>query len=177
MTAPEINVRPATEDDAARLAEIHVAAWQATYRGIMTDEYLDALDTGRATAAWRRNIVEPRDGTIHLVVQSGDAVAGFAILGPAPADTAPGTGQLYAINVHPDWWAQGIGSVLFAAAEQKLTELGYDRAFLWVAQGNERAVSFYGNRGWAADGETLDDDRFSPPVAESRHSRTFPPRQ
>ncbi|RKR29955.1 GNAT family N-acetyltransferase [Arthrobacter oryzae] len=174
MSTPDISVRAATEDDAARLAEVHVAAWRATYRGVMTDEYLDGLDVVRAAAAWRRNIGAPAVGIEHLVVLSGTDVAGFAILGPASSGSAPTTGQLHAINVHPDWWAQGLGSVLFEAAEQKLIELGYDRAFLWVEKGNTRAINFYSNRRWLADGETLEDARFDPPVAENRHSRTFP---
>lgn len=84
------------------------------------------------------------------------------------------TAELHAINVHPDWWAQGLGSVLFAAVEQKLMELGYDRAILWVEKGNTRAINFYSNRRWLADGETLEDTRFDPPVTENRHSRMFP---
>jgi GNAT superfamily N-acetyltransferase len=175
MTIPDISVRAATVHDAARLAEIHIAAWRATYRGVMTDEYLDGLDVDRAASAWRRNILEPRQGTIHLVVQSADEVAGFAILGPAAGDPDPGAGQLHAINVHPDWWAQGVGSVLFAAAEQQLIDLGYHRAFLWVEKGNDRAISFYTNRRWLDDGGTLEDTRFDPAVAERRHSRVFPP--
>ncbi|MFF2244014.1 GNAT family N-acetyltransferase [Arthrobacter sp. NPDC058130] len=174
MSPPVMSVRAATEDDAARLAEIHIAAWRATYRGVMTDEYLDGLDAERAATAWRRNILEPREGTLHLVVQSGDEVVGFAILGPATGDTATGTGQVHAINVHPDWWAQGAGSILFAAAEQMFIERGYRRAFLWVAAGNNRAISFYNKRGWLDDGATLEDPRFDPPVSENRHSRTFP---
>ena len=173
MTTPEICVRPASEDDAARLAEVHVAAWRATYRGVMTDEYLDGLDVGRAASAWRRNIREPGDGTVHLVVHCGNEVVGFAILGAASGDSDPGSGQIHAINVHPDWWAQGIGSILFAAAEQKLIGLGYDRAFLWVEKNNNRAISFYSKRGWFDDGATLEDTRFDPPVAETRHSRIF----
>ena len=132
VTTPDISVRTATDADAARLAEIRIAAWRATYRGVMTDAYLDGLDVGRATTAWRQNILEPKDGIFQLVVQSGPQVVGFAILGPAAGDSDAGTGQLYAINVHPDWWAHGVGSVLFAAAEQKFIELGYRRAFLWV---------------------------------------------
>ena len=175
MTTPDIRVRAATEDDAARLAEVHIAAWRATYRGVMTDEYLDGLDVGRAASAWRRNILEPREGTHHLVVQSGNEVVGFAILGPAAGDTDPGSGQLHAINVHPDNWAQGAGSVLFAAVEEKFIELGYEQAFLWVEKANNRAISFYSNRRWLDDGGTLEDTRFSPPVAENRHSRIFSP--
>ncbi len=175
MTTPDIRVRAATEDDAARLAEIHVAAWRAAYRGVMTDEYLDGLDAGRAASAWRRNILKPREGTVHLVAQRGTEVVGFAILGPADGDSDPEIGQLHAINVHPDCWAGGAGSVLFAAAEQKLVELGYRRAFLWVEKSNNRAISFYTNRRWVDDGGTLEDTRFDPPVAANRHSRIFPP--
>ena len=173
MTIPNVTVRTATEHDAARLAEVHIAAWRATYRGVMSDEYLEGLDVGRASLAWRRNILEPKNGTVHLVVQSGNDLAGFAILGAAPRDSGPGSGQLYAINVHPDWWARGLGSVLFAAVEQKLIELGFGRAFLWVEKGNNRAISFYNKRGWLDDGATLEDTRFAPPVSERRHSRTF----
>ena len=175
MTTPDITVRAATEHDAERLAEVHIAAWRATYRGVMTDEYLDGLDVGRAASAWRRNLLEPRQGIIHLVVQSADEVVGFAILGPASDDSDQGAGQLHAINVHPVWWAQGAGSVLFAAAEQQLIDLGYDLAFLGVEQSNSRAISFYSNRHWLDDGATLKDTRFDPPVAENRHSRIFPP--
>ena len=175
MTTPDTSVRAATEDDAARLAEIHVAAWRATYRGVMTDQYLDGLDVGRAASAWRRNIREPREGTMHLVVQCGNEVTGFAIVGPAVGGSAAGAGQLHAINVHPDWWAQRAGSVLFAAAEQQLIELGYERAVLWVAKSNDRAISFYNNRRWFQDGATLEDARFDPPVSENRHSRTLAP--
>jgi ribosomal protein S18 acetylase RimI-like enzyme len=176
MTVPNVTVRAATKHDAARLAEVHIAAWRATYRGVMTDEYLDGLDVGRASLAWRRMILEPKDGTVHRVVQSGDGVVGFAVLGAAPGDSGAGTGQLYAINVHPDWWGQGLGSVLFAAAEQNFIELGYDRAFLWVERGNNRAINFYTNRGWLDDGGTLKDTRFDPPVSERRHSKAFAPR-
>ena len=36
-------VREATVDDAEAIGSIHVRAWQAIYRGVMPDEYLDGL--------------------------------------------------------------------------------------------------------------------------------------
>ncbi|MBG6218155.1 ribosomal protein S18 acetylase RimI-like enzyme [Arthrobacter sp. CAN_A6] len=155
------------------MAEIHLAAWRATYRSVMTDDYLDGMDAERAATAWRRSILTPPEGTVHLVAEDDDEVVGFAILGPGTGDSEPGTGQLYAINLHPAWWAKGIGSVLFAAAEHELIDLGYERAFLWVEKNNDRAITFYSNRGWLNDGATLEDTKFEPPVSGSRHSRSF----
>jgi ribosomal protein S18 acetylase RimI-like enzyme len=173
MAPVQASIRPAVDHDAGRLAEIHIAAWQATYRGIMTDERLDGMNVERATVDWHRNITDPAKGTEHLVVTYADLPVGFAIFGPAPDDYAPGTGQLYALNLHPGWWAQGLGSTLFSASEQRLAALGYSRAFLWVAKGNERAVSFYNKHGWLDDGGILEDPHFDPPVIELRHSRIF----
>lgn len=173
MDPAQITVRPAVDHDAGRLAEIHIAAWQATYRGIMTDERLDGMSVERAASNWRRNIADPAKGTEHLVVVHDNLPVGFAIFGPAPDDSAPGTGQLYTLNLHPNWWAQGLGATLFSAAEQRLAALGYSRAFLWVAKGNERAISFYNKRGWFDDGGIMEDARFDPPITKLRHSRIF----
>ena len=137
----------------------------------MSDEYLAGLDVERFTIGWHRNILSPNKGTVHLVAQVGNEVVGFAIVGPPIDNPDPATGQLYAINLHPGWWAKGVGTVLLAAAEQTLISLGYRRGFLWVEATNDRAISFYAKRGWPDDGGTLQDSAFDPPISERRHSR------
>ena len=139
----------------------------------MSAEYLAGLDFDQYTIRWRRNILTPQKGTIHLVAEVNDEVAGFAIVGPGTETSDAAAGQLYALNLQPERWEQGIGSVLFAAAEETLSLRGYDRGFLWVEATNERAVSFYTKRGWLDDGGTLQDTRFDPPVLERRHSREW----
>lgn len=171
MTPTDVHIRPPVESDAGTLAAVHIAAWQAAYRGVMSDEYLDGLDVERYTQGWRRNILTPEEGVVRLVAQVGGDVVGFAVLGPARGNANPSAGQLYAINVHPDWWGKGVGTVLFAAAEQELISGGYETGFLWVEATNDRAIGFYTKRGWLDDGGTLQDDRFDPPVEERRHSR------
>ncbi|MBP3044433.1 GNAT family N-acetyltransferase [Arthrobacter jiangjiafuii] len=173
MAPANLSIRPPVESDAPRLAVIHIAAWRAAYRGVMSDDYLDGLDVGRHSDGWRRNILNPRNGTVHLVAQVDDELVGFAIVGPGDNTSDPSVGQLNAINLHPDWWAQGIGTVLFAAAEETLVLLGYQAGFLWVEAGNDRAISFYTKRGWLDDGGTMEDARFDPPVVERRHSRSW----
>jgi Acetyltransferases len=170
---PDTTVRAATELDAMELAHVLRNAWRATYRGVMTDEYLDGLDVERMATNWGRTILRPDEETVHLVAETRGKVVGFASLGRARESETPKAGQLYAINVDPDAWGQGVGSTLFAAAEHALAESGYEQAYLWVEQGNERAIRFYTERGWLDDGGTLKDTRFDPPVSERRHSREF----
>ncbi len=187
MTSAAVLVRPPVESDAPRLADIHISAWRAAYQGVMSADYLDGLNLETHTRGWRRNILEPRPGTFHLVADTESGVAGFCIIGPAegadagpaarsaptPAGSLSASGQLYAINVHPDSWEMGVGSALFAAAEEKLAALGYQRAFLWVEATNQRAIDFYAKRGWLDDGGILQDTRFDPLVSERRHSRNL----
>ncbi|GAA4160539.1 hypothetical protein GCM10022286_16670 [Gryllotalpicola daejeonensis] len=42
----ELVVRTATLEDAAGMARVHVRSWQETYRGLESDEVLDAPDFG-----------------------------------------------------------------------------------------------------------------------------------
>jgi hypothetical protein len=48
--------------------------------------------------------------------------------------------------------------------------MGYERAYLWVADGNDRAIRFYVRHGWSNDGVTQRDARFNPPLLELRMS-------
>jgi hypothetical protein len=69
------------------LAQIHVAAWQAAYRGVMADAFLDGLDVRQLAERWRQTLAGTR-GPEHtpetvLVVELGDGPPlGFAMTGP-----------------------------------------------------------------------------------------------
>ena len=39
-----MKVRHAVHNDIPKIAEIHVKSWQTTYHGIISQEYLDALN-------------------------------------------------------------------------------------------------------------------------------------
>ncbi|GAB3247040.1 GNAT family N-acetyltransferase [Arthrobacter pigmenti] len=184
MLNNDVVIRPPGLEDARQIAEVHIAAWRAAYRGVMSDEFLDGLDVERRESGWRRQIEAPRNGTGYLVAETRGRIAGFVIVGP-PADdvdeagtggngaTGPGkdVGQLYAINLHPDLWAQGIGTLLLRRAEDRLRDLGYSTAYLWVEQSNERAITFYTGAGWAADGASKQDAAYSPPVTAKRYRK------
>lgn len=174
--AMDLVIREAVIDDAEGLGAAHVAAWQAAYPGLMPSGFLARLDPQARGEGWRRSIAAGDSAATVLVARIGDRVAGFASFGPPRDDVEPGWGELWAINVHPEFWRQGVGRSLFAEAATGLAALGYRHGYLWVLQGNERAISFYRRMGWAPDGGTKIDDRqgFQPPLTELRCSSALP---
>lgn len=70
--------------DVDELGEVHVPAWQAAYRGVTPDGYLDGLEPGDRAAMWARFLeTPPPDQRLHVVAVD-DRVVGFACFGPAP---------------------------------------------------------------------------------------------
>lgn len=179
MTEAAPRVRTAAPEDAAALGRLHVRAWQATYRGVMPQDFLDGLDPAEFGDRWARSFVRSRPGASRLVVcaDPGDPV-GFALVGPVhDSDTSgPGLGELYAINLDPDAWGHGLGRELLAAATAELARLGFSEMVLWVATANSRARRFYEAAGWSADGGERTDDSLGPAIDEVRYCRSVLPR-
>lgn len=170
-------VRPATVADADEIAVIHVLSWQAAYRGLMPQDYLDGLDLAVRAAGWRQRMAAldlSRSGV--LVVTAGAGIAGFAGYWPTrDGDGDPvGTGEVTAIYLHPDAWGQGLGRQLMTATLANLAAAGYRDATLWALQDNVRARRFYSRAGWAEDGAAKTDDSDGFPLVEVRYRRPLP---
>lgn len=168
-------IRPATVDDARALAAVHVASWQAAYRGLLPADYLDQLEPGQRLAMWERFLAAtdwPRRGTLVAETGTGDLV-GFASVCPA-RDAMTGratTGELTGIYVVPAHWGTGVGRALMTAAVARLREAGFAQATLWVLHGNMRARRFYELAGWTADGTEKEVVVAGVPVTEVRYRR------
>ena len=174
LRVAHVTIRQPSVDDATPMGHAHVAAWQAAYRGVMPDEYLDGLRPEDRASMWRRQI-EARGGEGLLVATVDQSVVGFVAFGPCqdqPVDPeGPPVGQVYAINLRPDVWGQGIGRQLLRAATVLLEEQGMRRLVLWVVPGNTRARSLYESEGWTADGLERDENVLGVVVTELRYSR------
>lgn len=172
--APVVVVRPGCEEDAAPLALVHVRAWQAAYLGLMPQEYLDGLDVGRRTEAWRRHLSAGQNDSRLLLATVAGHVLGFTEFGHARDSESGEAGELFALNVHPDHWRAGIGSAVLAAAHVGLTDLGHDRAVLWVVPGNHRARAFYERHGWTVEPDERTAQVQGVTVPEVRYARQVP---
>ena len=152
-----VEIRPATEDDAAGIARVQVATWRHAYRGLVPGRFLRAMDVGERAARWAE-LVSGRTGppgSHDLVAVDGGTVCGFVCHGPVreflgAADLA--TAELYAIYVAADRIGTGLGRALMTTAVEQMRAEAHMIAVLWVLRGNARARRFYEAAGWAPDG-------------------------
>jgi len=121
-----MRIRPAAPEDAGPIAEIHVAAWQAAYRGLMPDSYLDQLTVEKRTALWQRSLAQPSPGTM-MVAENQESLAGFCLFGPTrdPEGKDQGVGEIVALNVRPSYWRSGFGRALCERACRFYEALGF----------------------------------------------------
>ena len=165
-------LRPAEPDDATDVARVHVRAWQAGYRGLLPQAYLDGLRVEDRARRYEFANPDPwRPAT--LVAVEGDAIRGFATTMPTGDSNLPGCGELCALYVDPDWWGRGVGGALVSAARTHLREQGFREAVLWLLAGNARGDRFYRRDGWTADGIARKDVVWGLEVDEMRYRRTL----
>ena len=172
-----MDIRAARMEDVPEIAAVHVRSWQAAYRGLLPQAYLDDLDPSQRIGQWKR-ILSAADwshgGT--LVADAGGRLSGFVSYGPARDDDADSrqAGEIYAIYLMPAAWDEGIGRQLMAAALDRVGEAGFDQVILWVLDSNARARRFYEAGGWLADGAAKQDDSFGVPMTEVRYRKSLP---
>ena len=156
--AIELQVRRATEADAAGIAHVHVQSWRATYPGILPATEIERHTLVRRAGLWARALQAPAHGVFVAVavdeVGAGEAAAGnvhgFASTGAFRVEPAGGEGQaegagegeLKALYLLPTAQKQGTGRRLFDAGANALREAGFAALRCWVLQGNP-AIAFY----------------------------------
>lgn len=131
--------------DADEVGRVHVRVWQEAYDGLMPAAYLDGLDPASFAAVWRTRDT-PRAGVHHWVARDAEGVVALASSGPARDDEPPTALELYAINVLRRAHGTGLAHDLLSRA------IGERAAYLWVADGNERAIAFYRRHGFTDEG-------------------------
>jgi ribosomal protein S18 acetylase RimI-like enzyme len=163
----ETRVRRATDADARALATVHVESWRQAYAHVFPAERLAALSVDEREVLARQVLADPGRETI-LVGEVDGAVAGFASTGAARA-AGTDTGEVYAIYVAPEYWAQGVGRALMNAALELLVGSGFEEAVLWVLDDNPRARRFYEAGGWRLDGARREGEHLGVHTNEVRY--------
>lgn len=163
-------LRGAEPRDAMAVARVHVRSWQAAYRTLLPNEYLDQLRPEDRAPSYDFTNLDPLKPRTIVAVERG-VIQGFATTRPSGQPELANYGELCALYVDPEHWGHGIGVTLVSAARAHILELGFRKAFLWVLAGNVRADRFYQMDGWAPDGVTRTDIMWGVTVNEVRYQR------
>jgi GNAT superfamily N-acetyltransferase len=165
-------LRPAEPADAMPVARVHVRSWQAGYRGLLPDAYLDGLRPEDRAQRYDFATDDIRKPTTMVATDDG-RICGFATTSPARDSDMEGHGELCALYVDPEWWGRGVGAMLIAGARARLVNQGFRSAVLWLLDGNARADRFYRIDGWAPDGLSRTDTMWGVTVNEARWRRAL----
>jgi GNAT superfamily N-acetyltransferase len=144
-------IRPARDDDAARLAQIHVAAWRRGYRDILPAELLAGLSIARRTRDWTQWLASPASWTFGS--EHEGRLVGFATIGSLRANGRPSRSlvEVRMLYVDPEHWRGGIGRGLHERVLDVARERGFTQIVLWVLSKNRRARAFYEALGFEPD--------------------------
>lgn len=149
------HVKLAELSDSEGIARVHTRSWQSAYRGLLPDDWLDALRWEDRKVRWDAILTSGNKGHVFVATNPQNEIVGFASSGPSrDEDTDQDrVHELYAIYLIPEYWGKGIGTALFRAVMEKIPRTAI-RLELWVLEDNSRGRKFYESQGFTLDGAT-----------------------
>lgn len=138
-------IREATAIDAEAVSRVRVRSWQAAYRGIIDDAYLDALSIEAGRDRYLRAFdPDPAASFTRLVVDDDGHVTGFATAGAQRSrGAALRSAEVYLIYLLPGVQRQGLGTRLIRSMARGLDRRGMASLVVWALARNLPACSFY----------------------------------
>ena len=130
-----MQIRPAKTRDARAMARIYVETWQATYRGILPDGYLDTMTIGDSAKALSREMGGV--GVVSLVAEADRGhLAGLITGGIDRRRDAIYGGEIFSLYVGPTYQRQGIGKGLVMHLVDRMNQLDIFAVKVQVLQAN-----------------------------------------
>ncbi|HEV7308689.1 GNAT family N-acetyltransferase [Ensifer sp.] len=151
-TIRRIDIRPAGPDDIMMIASVIVETWRSTFRGLISDAFLDAMTIEEQALRHARRMRVADVFHMVAVDMGTNRVIGFANYGKARSMPPRFDRELYALYVLEEYQGAGIGSALVRSAAAHCRELGGKSLFAWVLSSNPNRA-FYEHLGAAAVGQ------------------------
>ncbi len=128
-------IRQANFDDAEAIAKVHVASWQAAYKGLMPEDFLANLSIERRMVQWQQWLGQAEQ--VIMVYEENNKIVGFSSAGKArDSDLDNHVAELYTLYLLSDFWGKGYGKKLYQETLKELTTRGFSEIILWVLDTN-----------------------------------------
>jgi ribosomal protein S18 acetylase RimI-like enzyme len=109
---------------------------------------------GRRGPRWWLSAVER--GRPLVVLDVGDAIAGYVSYGRCRDRSLPAEGEIDELYLLPEYQGLGFGKRLFKAVRNDLDDRGAKRVAVWCLADNERGADFYRRLGGRVVAETTE---------------------
>lgn len=143
-----MRLRSMTADDAAEVSWLYVRSWQAGYRGLLPQEFLESLRQDR----WLHSFAGQAGS---FVLTDGGVIVGHLNARPAADPKMARWGELHTLYVLPEYWGRGCGGLLLERGVEWLRGQGLSPVYLWALETNTRARGFYEKHGFAPTADRL----------------------
>lgn len=146
-------IREANIDDVNMISGIYVANWKATYKGLLSDDYLDSLTVAGVSDKWETFMKE--SGNRIFIAEEADEILGF---GACTADhEIENCLYIDALHVNEDSRGKGIGTKLLGTIAKYAEDEGYKKISICIVRGNDAAGDMYRNLGAVHHSFFIDD--------------------
>jgi GNAT superfamily N-acetyltransferase len=142
-----ITIRAAVAKDAPAIARVRIDCWRTTYRGLVPDAYLEAMDIDASTESWNRVLAAGPNTASVFVAEDGGQVVGFAAGNMLKEPRHELNAELTAIYLRRDYQRAGVGRRLVDSVARAQRAHGANGLIVWVIAGNQGARAFYESLG------------------------------
>jgi GNAT superfamily N-acetyltransferase len=145
MNRIDINIRPATVDDAEQMAALFMRCWLISLKDFAPDGFIDQFSHETQKQKYRQRAIDP--GWLMYIAEQGGNVLGMITARDNPSEPVIYQKEVRALYVDPDFQRQGIGELLLSKVFSVFKKHSIRNAMLWCIKANHRAGSFYEKHG------------------------------
>lgn len=128
--------------------------WQAAFRGLFPDAYLDTLDPRDRDSAFAERVTSGPPHHTSVAVEDNEVVGFVGLEPPESKDLdSASVHEIWGLYIEPQRFGRGIGRLLLDHATDRMQAGDWEYAILWTLRDVERTCRFYEAAGWYRDGE------------------------
>ena len=148
----DLIIRRMEIEDAEAVTDVLIDSWRTSYRGIVSNEYLDNMDKGILADRRRKQY---RD---YIVAVSEGRIVGYCWYvndNSFTKDISEIDSEVIALYVDPKLKRQGLGRRLFSYVIDDLKKQGRKNMIIWCLKENYPSRKFYEKMGGMIIGEHM----------------------
>jgi GNAT superfamily N-acetyltransferase len=143
----DFQIQEATLKHAQGLANVHVKTWKISYKGIIDQAHLDALDLKQREERWINILQTPnRKSQVYVLLNNQNQVIGFYSIGESREKEHNYTHELWGLYILPEYQGRGLGLFMFEDIKKKLHALNAQSLCVMVLEQGP-AVAYYKKMG------------------------------